>query len=281
VSSGGTVWRFGPALLRLAPFPIATGITGGMPPAMLGGSLTLFSKADSRLVRVSPEGAQAPLGQRLEAPLFLPPDLHDGRLAFYPKSFEAKIHLTDLEGTEAPGWPVQAAGISYCAPRFLQDGQSTLVTFLTQAGLLHAWDLTGSPVPWFPLTLPGVFYANPEPMVLNGRPVLVALAQDGSLSLVSMAGRVLRQARVPDLDGKSARIFLGDLDRDGVEEILLYGSGAFIAGYDAAFRPLPGFPLKGVSRPQLVDLDRDGRTDLVTAGLDWKIYAYSVGRSRP
>jgi hypothetical protein len=92
---------------------------------------------------------------------------------------------------------------------------------------------------------------------------------------------VVRQARVPDLDGKSARILLGDLDQDGLEEILLYGSGAFIAGYDAYFRPLPGFPLKGVSRPQLVDLDRDGRTDLLTAGLDGKIYAYTMGRSRP
>ena len=37
VSSGGTVWRFGPGLQSLPPFPIATGITGGMPPAMIGG----------------------------------------------------------------------------------------------------------------------------------------------------------------------------------------------------------------------------------------------------
>jgi len=281
VSSGGTVWRFGPGLLSLAPFPIATGITGGMPPALVGDSLALFSKADSTLMLVSPEGARSPLSQRLEAPLFLPPDVLDGRLVFYPKSFEARIHLTDLQGTEAPGWPVQASGISFCAPRFLQSGQSTLVTFLTQAGFLHAWDLSGSQVQWFPVSLPGVFYATPEPMVVNGRPCLIALAEDGSLSMISMDGKVVRQARVPDVDGKSARIFLGDLDQDRLEEILLYGSGAFIAGYDAYFRPLPGFPLKGVSRPQLVDLDRDGRTDLLTAGLDGKIYAYTMGRSRP
>jgi hypothetical protein len=214
-------------------------------------------------------------------PLFQPPDFLDGNLAFYPKSFESRIHLTDLQGTEAAGWPVQASGISFCAPRLLQDGQSTLVTFLTQAGLLHAWDLAGNQVPWFPVSLPGVVYATAEPAVVNGRPVLIALAQDGSLSMVGLDGKVQRQARVPDLDGKNARILLGDLDRDGTQEILLYGSGAFIAGYDSWFRPLPGFPVKGVSRPQLVDLDRDGRTDLLTAGLDGKIYAYTVGRSRP
>jgi hypothetical protein len=281
VSSGGTVWRFGPGLQSLPPFPIATGITGGMPPAMIGDSLALYSKADSTLVLVGPTGERRPLGQRLEAPLFLPPDLLDGNLAFYPKSFESRIHLTDLQGTEAAGWPVQASGISFCAPRLLQDGESTLVTFLTQAGLLHAWDLAGNQVPWFPVSLPGVFYATAEPAVVNGRPVLIALAQDGSLSMVGLDGKVQRQARVPDLDGKNARILLGDLDRNGTEEILLYGSGAFIAGYDSWFRPLPGFPVKGVSRPQLVDLDRDGRTDLLTAGLDGKIYAYTVGRSRP
>jgi hypothetical protein len=278
-SPGGTVWRFGPGLQSLAPFPIATGITGSMPPAMVGGSLALYSKADSTLVLVSPEGARTALGLRLE-PLFLPPDVLDGRLAFYPKSFEAQVHLTDLQGSEAPGWPVRASGISFCAPRFLQAGSSTLVTFLTQAGFLHAWDLAGAQVPWFPVSLPGVFYATPEPLAVSGRPFLVALAQDGSLSLVSTEGKVERQARVPDLDGKSARIFVGDLDRDGAPEILLYGSGAFIAGYDAWFRPLPGFPVKGLTRPQLADLDRDGRTDLLSAGLDGKIYAYTLGRSR-
>jgi hypothetical protein len=281
VSPGGTVWRFGPGLQSQAPFPIATGITGGMPPAVIDGSLALFSKADATLVRIRPDGERRSLAQRLEAPLFLPPDVLDGHLAFYPKSFEARVHLTDLQGVEAPGWPVQASGISLCAPRFVQDGQTTLVTFLTQAGFLHAWDLTGAQAQWFPVRLPGVFYATPEPLVVNGRTCLVALAQDGSLSLVSTEGKVLRQARVPDLDGKIARIFLGDLDRDGVKEILLYGSGAFIAGYDQRLRPLPGFPVKGVTRPQLVDLDRDGRTDLLTAGLDGQIYAYTMGGGRP
>jgi hypothetical protein len=280
VSSGGTVWRLDSALRSLAPFPIATGIAGGMPPALFGGKLALFAKADSTLVFLGPDGARSQMGRRLDAPLFLPPDAFGERLVFYPKSFDARIHLTDLEGTDAPGWPVQASGISFCAPRFVRAGESVLVTFLTQAGLLHAWDLAGNQLQWFPLTLPGVFYATPEPTIVDGRPFLIALAQDGSLSMVSMDGTVRRQAIVPDLDGRNARLFLGDLDQDGRQEILLYGSGAFIAGYDSSFRPLPGFPLKGVTRPQLADLDRDGRTDFVTAGLDGRIYAYTLGRSR-
>lgn len=280
VSPGGTIWRFGAKLLPLAPFPLATGIVSPMPPAMIDGKLALFSKTDSALVLVGPDGSRNALSQRLEAPLFAPPDFLAGWTAFYPKSFDAWVHLSDLKGAEVPGWPVRAAGISYCAPRIIVSGQSHVVTFLTQAGSLHAWDLSGKAVPPFPITLPGVFYATPGTMSVDGHSVLVILAQDGFLRQVGLDGTVIRQTSIPDLDGKNARILIADLDGDGRDEILLYGSGAFIAGYDGAFRPLPGFPVKGVSRPQLVDLDRDGRLDLLTAGLDGKIYAYATGRGR-
>ena len=280
VSPGGTVWRFGPRLETRPPFPVATGIASPMPPTMLGGSLALFSKTDSAIVLIGPDGSRTTLQQRLDAPLFAPPDFLAGRVAFYPRSFDARVHLTDPAGIEAEGWPVRASGISFCSPRILAVGQSYRVTFLTQAGILHAWDLSGAEVPPFPLALPGVYYATPQPTVVDGRPVLVTLAQDGALGMVGMDGTILRLATVPELDGKSARILAADINGDGKDEILLYGSGAFIEGYDASFRLLPGFPVKGVSRPQLVDIDRDGRPDFVTAGIDGKIYAYTMAGSR-
>ena len=95
-----------------------------------------------------------------------------------------------------------------------------------------------------------------------------------------MTGWFSARLPCPDLDGKNARILTADIDGDGKDEILLYGSGAFIEGYDLSLRPLPGFPVKGVSRPQLVDIDRDGRPDFVTAGIDGLIYAYTMTRTR-
>ena len=279
VSPGGTVWRFGPKLEPLAPFPVATAIASSMPPALVGGKLALFSRADSTLVLIGPDGSRAASGDRVEAPLLSDPDSLGTRIAFYPKSFDARIHLRDLSGAEAPGWPVSASGISFCAPRFVPVPGAFRVTFLTQAGLLYAWDPAGSPVPQFPLTLPGVFYTTPEALSVDGQGALAILAQDGTLSIVGMSGAVLRQTVVPDLDGKDARMLVADLYRDGRQEILLYGSGAFIAGYDSSLRPLAGFPLKGVSAPQLLELNHDGRLDLVTAGLDGKIYAYALRKA--
>ncbi len=278
VSPSGTIWRFGPALIPQAPFPVASGIVSTMPPIVIGGSLALFSRNDAAIVLIGADGARRLLAQHLDAPLLAAPDVVGARMAFYPKSFDAHVHLTDLDGTEEPGWPVAASGISFCSPRIVATGDSVDVFFLTQAGVLHGWDATGMPLPAFPLNLPGVYYANPEILSAGGRPVLAILAQDGTLSLVGMDGSILRQVRAPDVDGKTARIFIGDVNHDGGNEILLYGSGAFIAGYDAALRPLPGYPLKGVTRPQLVDLDQDGTPELVTAGIDGKIYAYAMTR---
>ena len=88
--------------------------------------------------------------------------------------------------------------------------------------------------------------------------MLLALSQDGTLSMIGMDGALRQQVRVPDMDGRRAQMLCVDLGHDGRIETLLYGAGAFIAGYDSAFRPLPGFPIKGVSVPQLIDLNQDG-----------------------
>jgi hypothetical protein len=280
VSAGGTVWRFGSKLELQPSFPIAMGTAGSMPPILLGGKLALFSKAESVLSFIAADGERSVSAQTLDAPLLTPPDYAAGRLAFYPKSFDSKVYLSDLAGDNAPGWPVSATGISFCSPRIVALGQSYVVTFLTQAGFLYAWDLTGAVLPSFPVSIPGVFYATPEPIEADGVKALVLLAQDGSMSMIGLDGRVMRQTVVPDLDGKNARIAVGDINKDGRAELLLYGSGAFIAGYDTSFRPLAGFPVKGVSRPQLIDLNRDGSVDIVTAGMDGKIYAYTMGKAQ-
>jgi len=278
VSSIGTVWRFGPHLDPRPPFPVVTGIASPLPPSLVDGRLALWSKPDSTLAFIAADGTRTLAAQRLDAPILRPPHFLGGRMTFYPKSFDARVHLTDAAGTEAPGWPVAAAGISWCAPRLVTEGAQTYVTFLTQAGSLHAWTLAGEPAPPFPLVLPGVFYATPEAVRVEGRTALAVLSQDGVLRLIGLDGSVLREATLPDVDGRSARLAIADLGGRG-DGILVYGSGAFIAGLDTSLRPLPGFPVKGVTLPQIVDINRDGAIDLVTAGLDGKIYAYTVGKA--
>ena len=82
-------------------------------------------------------------------------------MAFYPKSFDARVHLSDLAGVDLPGWPAQAAGISLGAPRIIGEGSGMKVAFLTQAGTLHLWDESGLPVPPFPIALQEAFRPAP------------------------------------------------------------------------------------------------------------------------
>ena len=103
VSPEGTIHRFGPRLEQPAPFPLVTGIVGPMPPGVLRGKLALFSKSDSSLVLVGPDGERATLLAHVEAPLFALPDARAGFLAWYPKSFDARVHLADAAGIEMPG----------------------------------------------------------------------------------------------------------------------------------------------------------------------------------
>ena len=100
VSPSGTIWRFGPALIPQAPFPVASGIVSTMPPIVIGGSLALFSRNDAAIVLIGADGARRLLAQHLDAPLLAAPDVVGARMAFYPKSFDAHVHLTDLDGTE-------------------------------------------------------------------------------------------------------------------------------------------------------------------------------------
>jgi hypothetical protein len=278
VSPSGTVWRFGPKLVLHEGFPIATGISSTMTPVDLNGRLVLYSKADSALVFISPDGARSTAGLQEDSALYSPPDFADDVLAYYPRSFDSKVHLAAADGAEKEGWPVDASGISSSSPRLVADGESFVVTFMTQAGTLHAWDLSGRPMTGFPVSLPGVFFATPQPLPADGKTALAALAQDGSLSMVAMDGTVLRQTSVEDMDGKNARIYIADLYKNKRRQMLLYGAGAFTAGFDDSLRPLPGFPVKGVTTPQVIDVNRDGAPDIVTAGLDGKIYVYTMGK---
>lgn len=278
VSPSGTVYRFDGELRPAPGFPVATGVSSPMPALLESGRAVLYSRVDSALSFVDGAGDQSLLKLPGDGELFAPPDFEGGLVAYYPKSFEGLIHLVDAAtGREREGWPVQAEGISFCSPRFVDAGGGERgVAFLTQGGTLYLWGLDGKPRPGFPFALPGVHYATPVPLRANGIPAVAGLSADGVLSLVSAKGTLLREQRLPRPVGKDARLLARDVDGDGSDELFVYGSGAFIDAYDATLRSLPGFPVKGYTEPRFIDFNRDRKLDMVTAGLDNAIYAYSL-----
>jgi hypothetical protein len=71
---------------------------------------------------------------------------------------------------------------------------------------------------------------------------------------------------------------LGDLDGDGVVEIVFGGESGTVLGFEPDGSIAPGFPIRlGAEMrgtPTITDVDNDGDTDVVLAGWDQLVYVF-------
>ena len=67
-----------------------------------------------------------------------------------------------------------------------------------------------------------------------------------------------------------------DFDKDGVEEIFIYGANNLVTGLGRNLELLPGFPLRGSKRPAFADLNYDRKIELITGSYDGNVYAYTI-----
>lgn len=264
------------------PFPIETGFVNSFTPVVFEKGLLYFSKKDKKFFHLSLEGEEKVIDYEFAGEVFYPPAVRDELLAVYPRSFSGQVFLIDKEGALQAGWPVTAGGISQSGPVFLQDRfNHTRVTFLTQAGNLNCWDLAGENVIGFPVKLEGVYFGSPVSMQLSdGQEALVLLDEEGVLSVVSLSGVVLQSKSIPMVAGKSSRLLTYDADRNGENELYIYGDFNYIVGLDDSLLNLKGFPIKGSGMPSFSDLDFDGKEELICFVYDKdgkdKLFAYYV-----
>lgn len=270
VSRRGNVYAFEPGLEALPGFPEATPYIASADPVVTGGVMALPEREEKTIVFFSPDGERSILPLSFEDPLVSPPSFRDGIWAAYPKGFLASLYLFDSDGIAVEGWPVPVDQIAYGSPVFVDDGESYLVAFLSQAGSLTYYDPAGNVVS--SMLLDGVFYTNP--VWAAGTGALYALSEEGTLFKVSPDGDIDR-ADIDGLKGKEGILSLMDVQGDMNEELFVSEAGAAIYGFTSDLFPLEGFPLPGGREPAFADLNGDGRVDLITGGYDNTIRAYS------
>ena len=105
---------------------------------------------------------------------------------------------------------------------------------------------------------------------------LAVVSRDGNLSLVTLDGKVKSSIKLSNFSGKETRLLSADLNKDGNDEILVYGGKNFVEAYDINMDMLQGFPVRGGRTPLVMDLNSDGSPELVTAGYDDNVYAYTI-----
>ncbi len=263
------------------PFPVITPFKNSFPPVNDGPDLLFYSRAE-RAFYLFPKagGSEKKIDFPVDNPVLYPPDVRNGLIAFYPKNFEGDVFVISADGKLLPGWSQRGGGISLSGPVFVSGpGGRTRVAFLTQAGVLNLWELDGSPVRGFPVQLEGTYAAAPCPAARGSRPaVLAALNDAGKCTLVSQTGEILKEKSLPDSGGRNAKLLAYDVDRDGSDELFVYGGNNFVIGLDALLELLPGFPVTGGRRPAFDDVNLDGSRDMLTAGFDNKLYAYELNK---
>ncbi len=285
LGGSGILYKFDGEANPVPPFPIQENYKGSFPPAEWNGRVVLFSQEKKALQFVSSEGTVTDFGFAFDEPLLGQPAFSGRIVSFYPKSFSGTVYCTDGEGTLLPGWPKDGNGISTIQPVIFKDRDGkTVVAFISQAGVLNAWDMDGSSLPGFPVDLGGVFAADlaivSEGIVSGGNgagKAILALNTDGTFYVVDTRATILAQKQVPGTGGKNSRVYLFDFDRDGIEEIFVYGSSNYITALDNGPEIVPGFPVKGSKKCAFVDVDGDGRRELVAGSFDGNVYAYEVG----
>jgi hypothetical protein len=280
-SKSGTVYKFDTGAEPIAPFPIVTSFKGSFNPVPANGNLIFYSQSEKALYLFSAQGDMEKLSVELEHDVLSQPAYLDGMLSFYPKSFENTVWLTGILGNVKSGWPKDGGGISYCSPVLFQDQNSrVLVAFLTQAGQLNVWNAGGQNLSGYPFEFDGVYYADPVPIARGGGvgPGLLVLSEQGVISIIDLQGSVVKAKKLEGGGDKNYKLTVFDFDRDGRDEIFIYGARNTIIGLDNALNLLPGFPIPGSLRPAFSDIDYDGKYELIAGSFDKNLYVYTLDK---
>jgi hypothetical protein len=281
-AKSGTVYKFNVYGQPVNPFPLITNFKNSFAPTEIADKLLFYQKTDKFLYLVDKTtGEETKIDFELPNPILATPDHLADYLAFHPKNFTGTVFLTDLRGKPYTGWPQDGGGVSYCSPLLYKNSSQMLrIAFLTQAGIMNVWNEGGKQVDSFPVRLNGIYYINPVLFAYaRHQPKgLLTLSEQGYISLISDKGNIVKEKQLNGINGKQAGLTVFDLDRDGEEEIFIYGTSNFITGLDSKLEMLPGFPVKGSYRPAFIDLNFDGKYELVTASYDNNLYAYTLSK---
>jgi len=183
-----------------------------------------------------------------------------------------------------PGFPldVGASGQSSPIMEDVDDDGVNEILLGTAGGEIHVLNArTGDDLPGWPVTMPLTASADPS---LPGNHAEQAAYTSGEVA-------PLRQQVLPTL-------VVGDLDNDGLQEIVASTMDGQLYVFDQTGQLRDGFPVSRdpvsdadtsywvwldpgfISSPRLADLDGDGYLEIIQAGMDQKLYVWREDGSR-
>jgi len=274
-TQSGILHKFNNKLLESHPFPIETQFKGSFYPVIYKDKFIFYNKKDRKFYLMKNESTEV-IDFGFDKPLLSQPVINKDNIIFYPKNVEGAIFNINVNGKEENGWPVYADGIGYGSP-VLNNGK---ILFLTQSGKLNVFKMNGIQENNFPVNINGTFFNQPVVGDITGDAdnEIAVLDKDGTVSIINFKGETIIQKKIKDADQKDRKFFLYDVNLDNKKEIIIYNGKNNILALDKKLNFLPGFPVKGYTKPGFSDFDSDGQLEMVTGGIDNFLYVYTIPR---
>ncbi len=276
VSSRGTVYCLDAQLNAKDGFPLVTGQSPSGPSTISEGRLLIPVSEGPSIMIVAPDAVKT-FSASLHAKLRSKPLARGSFFAALPRSFDSLLYVFNASGTLAGGWPVHIESLASAAPVFAPgtDAQSFLVGALTEAGSLSLFRDDGIPQEGFPVSLSGTFDGGP--IWVESLFSFLAISTDGLLWRIAKNGGSEGTFQVPHIRGRNAKLISYDANGDGHEEIFIGNDGNILMGLAQDFSVIQGFPVAGSGAPSFIDIDGDGKSEMLCRSTDDMIHAYKVG----
>lgn len=178
-----------------------------------------------------------------------------------------ELYLTNARGTPLPGWPVTFDGIQTTTPVLITYQEDLIVAVGLSNGDFVLLEENGS----LRKTIKGSAKVLAEPTVVRtpDGPALAYPYDVRKIAVVNINGEFLPGWPLV-FDQMSSRVGAGDLNNNGIDEIIGVSSNGKVAIWDIQGNMLPGLPIVMNENihagPTLSDLDNDGDAEILFPG---------------
>ncbi len=282
LSSHGTIYKTDYALKPDENFPILTGEKFAAVPQIIKDGIVVPIANKPQLLFANKSG-DIRFSEPMETRLKNPPTVFDDTVAASPRSFDSLFYLFGTDGKITGGFPRNIESISavqpvlyqtenkeLCAAILTEDGKFSLTpllidrTFLPEGNEGYSIDLNVS--------------CRTQPVYSANLKMFFLIADAGYLYKIDTQCRIIDKIALKQKNADDYVITLLDLTGDKRDDILISGGGNSIYAYGSNLTLLEGFPVSGTGIPHLIDVDGDGKAELITCSIDGFIHSYRLGK---
>ncbi|UTC65361.1 VCBS repeat-containing protein [Treponema sp. OMZ 788] len=273
VSARGSVYKTDYNLTVASGFPILTGEKLNSSPAVIQDKIVV-PVANKPVLLYVDGSASFYYSDDMNTRLRSSPAVYGKFITAIPRSFDSYMYVFDDKGKIVSGYPKALDGISAVQPILYKNNSYEAV--LTEKGLFTLRPssiLSGNDGETYSIDLNSS--CKTQPVYSENLKMFFLITDNGFLYKIDTECNIIDKIPLKQKNAADYLISLIDLDSDGYDDVLVSGGGNSIYAYNANFSPLNGFPIAGTGVPYLIDVDGNGKSELISCGIDNRIHSYT------